>query len=418
MILVPTFIVLLLLGLPVGFVLIGTTLAYILLVGDARMIYALPQLAFSSLEVFDLLAIPLFVLLGEIMNEGGITRRLLDAAKAWLFRLRHSLAYVNLVTNLLLASILGSANAQIAIMGRVVVPEMERAGYSRGFAAALTAAAGLLGPIVPPSMVFIVYAVIAQVSIGSMFLGGILPGLLLFAAIAVLIWFTPVPVTAAPVTAPSSGLAATKNALAALLVPLMIVAGILSGAVTPTESAAVAVVVALLVGSFVFRELRLDQAPGILRRTAANSATVMFLIAAAKIFGWLLTYYAIPQQAAAFIQTLTGNATVFLLLVFVLLLLVGTVLEGIAALIILVPILQPIARGVYQIDPIHFGIVMCLTLILGLVTPPVGTGLYIAAAVAKVDIMRLSRIMLPFMLATALVILLVIFVPPLVTLHF
>ena len=188
--------------------------------------------------------------------------------------------------------------------------------------------------------------------------------------------------------------------------------------VTPTESAAVAVVVALLVGTVVFRELSLGQAPGILRRTAANSATVMFLIAAAKIFGWLLTYYTIPQQAAAFIQSLTSSPTVYLLLVFGLLLLVGTVLEGIAALIILVPILQPVARGVYQIDPIHFGIVMCLTLILGLVTPPVGTGLYIASAVAKVDIMRLSRIMLPFIVATAVVILVVIFVPQLVTLRF
>jgi TRAP-type transport system large permease protein len=418
MILVLTFIVLMLLGLPVGFVLIGTSLIYILLAGDVTMIYALPQIAFSSLEVFDLLAIPLFVLLGEIMNEGGITRRLLDATKAWLSRLRHSLAYVNLVTNLLLASILGSANAQIAIMGRVVVPEMERAGYSKGFAAALTAAAGLLGPIVPPSMVFIVYAVIAQVSIGSMFLGGIIPGLLLFAAIGALIWFTPAPASVASASEPESKLAATKDALAALLVPAMIVTGILSGAVTPTESAAVAVVIALLVGTTIYGELSVAQAPGILRRTAANSATVMFLIAAAKIFGWLLTYYAIPQQAAAFIQTLATSPTVFLLLVFALLLLVGTVLEGIAALIILVPILQPVARGVYQIDPIHFGIVMCLTLILGLVTPPVGTGLYIAAGVAKVDIMRLSRIMLPFMLATAAVILAVIFVPAIVTLRF
>ncbi|MCS6878843.1 MAG: TRAP transporter large permease [Geminicoccaceae bacterium] len=418
MILLATFVLLLVMGVPIGFVLVGTTVAFVLTTGNFALLEALPQLMFSSLEVFDLLAIPLFILLGEIMNDGGVTRRLLEATRSWVRGLPRSLAYVNLVTNLLLASILGSANAQIAIMSRVIVPEMERAGYRRDFATALTAAAGLLGPIVPPSMVFIIYGVIAQVSIGTLFIAGILPGLILFAVMCTLISFLPAAAEREASGTVASRRAASRDVLAALAVPAVIVGGILSGAVTPTESAVVASAIALLVGAFVYRELRWRHAPDILHRTAANSAIVMFLIATAKILGWILTYYQIPQQTADFMRSLTEDPTVYLLLVFGLLVLVGTVIEGIAALIILVPILLPVAQGVYGIDPVHFGIVVCLTLILGLLTPPVGTGLYIAAAVTGTDIVRLSRVLVPFLLATAAVIVLVVLVPPLVTLRF
>lgn len=418
MMLLAIFVLLLVMGVPIGFVLVGTTVAFVLSTGNIALVEALPQLMFSSLEVFELLGIPLFILLGEIMNDGGVTRRLLEATRSWVRGLPRSLAYVNLVTNLLLASILGSANAQIAVMSRVIVPEMERAGYRRDFATALTADAGLLGPIVPPSMVFIIYGVVAQVSIGTLFIAGILPGLILFAVMCALISFLPAAAEKGAPGTVASRRAATRDVLAALAVPAVVVGGILSGAVTPTESAVVASAIALLVGAFVYRELRWRHAPGILHRTAANSAIVMFLIATAKILGWILTYYQIPQQTADFMRSLTEDPTVYLLLVFDLLVLVGTVIEGIAALIILVPILLPVAQGVYGIDPVRFGIVVCLTLILGLLTTPVGTGLYIAAAVTGTDIVRLSRVLVPFLLTTAAVIVLVVLVPPLATLRF
>ncbi len=412
-----TFVVLLFLGMPIAFVLVAATLAFAASAGNWRLLDSLPQVLFSSLEIFDLLAIPLFILLGELMNEGGITRRIVDAARAWLRWVPHSLAHVSLLANLMLSSIMGSATAQIAIMSRVMVPAMERDGYDKTFAAALTTAAGLLGPIIPPSMVFIIYGVIGQVSIGAMFLGGILPGLLLFAflagatALGARRWHQG-PAAAEP---GESLWTATGDALLTLSIPLAIVGGISLGIVTPTESAAVAILLALVIGGVLHKELKLSMAGAILGRTARTTATVLLLIAAAKVFGWVLTFNQVPQAAAAFLQSLTDSPTVFMLLVFVFLMAVGMILDGIAALIILVPILLPIAQGTYGIDPVHFGIMTCLTLTLGLLTPPVGAGLYIASALTGTGIGPLSRQVAPFVGLTAVTILLLIGLPWLTT---
>ncbi|SDN80596.1 TRAP transporter, DctM subunit [Halomonas shengliensis] len=411
------FLLLMLLGMPIAFVLLGATFTFIIASGNFRLLENLPQVIFGSLEVFDLLAIPLFILLGEIMNEGGITRRIITAARAWFAWVPHSIAYVSLTSNLMLASIMGSATAQIAIMSRVMTPEMERDGYDKGFAAALTAGAGLLGPIIPPSMVFIIYGVIAQVSIGAMFMGGIIPGLVLFLLISGLIALV-------ARRAHRSGGAekrriplwgATRGALLTLSIPLVIVGGIAFGVVTPTESAAVATLMALILGGLFFRELRWGQFPGVLARTARNTAIVLFLIAAAKAFSWVLVYNQIPQQVAGLMQGTTESPVVFMLLVFVMLILVGMVLDGIAALIILVPILLPVAQQSYGIDPIHFGIVTCMTLSLGLLTPPVGAGLYVASAISNVSLPRITKWIFPFVLAACLVILATIFSPGLVS---
>lgn len=413
MITASAFVILLALGMPVAFVLIGATFAFIASSGAWGMLDSLPQVLFSSIEIFDLLAIPLFVLLGELMNEGGITRRIIAAARAWLQWVPHSLAYVSLLANLMLSSIMGSATAQIAIMSRVIVPEMEKDGYDRSFATSLTAAAGLLGPIIPPSMVFIIFGVIGQVSIGAMFIGGILPGLLLFALLCGVIalgarrWRKDVSGDAVRVDLWK----ATGAALLTLSIPLAIVGGISLGIVTPTESAAVAIVLAVLIGGGIYRELHLSHAPEILGRTARTTATVLLLIAAAKVFGWVLTFNQVPQMAASLMQAMTSDPTMFMLLVFVFLMIVGMVLDGIAALIILVPILLPIAQNTYGIDPVHFGIMTCLTLTLGLLTPPVGAGLYIASALTNTNIVALSRRVLPFIAVTCAAILLIIFFP-------
>jgi tripartite ATP-independent transporter DctM subunit len=409
------FLILLLLRVPIGFVLLGSSIVFIFASGNLRLLAATPQILFNGLEVYGLLAIPLFIFLGEIMNEGGITGRLITAARVWLRRVPNELSFVSLFSNLMLASILGSATAQIAVMSRIMVPSMEEAGYPRPYAAAITAAGGLLGPIIPPSMAFIMYGVVSQVSIGRLFIGGIIPGLLLFTFMCVYIALRGS--TAAgvePVATQEAGGGrwhATRNALLSLSIPAIIVGGIAFGIVTPTESAALAIFAAILLGALVFGELKWRSIPGILERTTVNSALVFFLIVSANIFGFVLIYNQIPNQIAAVVQGFTQNPTVFLVLVFLLLVLVGIVLDAFAALIILVPILLPMAQNSYGIDPIHFGVVVCLTLMLGLLTPPVGAGLYVAAATSRVEIMSLSRALLPFFLIAALVILVVIFFP-------
>ncbi|APZ53443.1 TRAP transporter large permease [Salipiger abyssi] len=409
------FLGLMLIGMPIAFVLIGATLAFVAFSGNVAILSAIPQIAFGSVENFDLLAIPLFVLLGEIMNESGLTRRIILAVRVWLTRVPHNLVIVNLISNLALAAIMGSATAQMAVMSRVVVPEMERDGYKRGYAAGLTASAGLLGPIIPPSMVFIIYGVIAQVSIAEMFTAGIMPGLMLFVfMVSIAMWqagrnHNPLAAGAGLPDIPRWK--ATLPGLATLLIPLTIVGGISAGIFTPTESAAAAIVVALIFGGLIFRELSLRSIPAIIDRTVINSAIVLFLIMAAKIFGWVLTYNQIPQAVAAFITSLSDDPIIFMLLIMVALTAVGMFLDGIAALIILTPILLPVATMQYGIDPIQFGVMMSLTLVLGLLTPPVGTGLYIAAALSKVPILTLSRLVVPYVLATVLVILSVIFIP-------
>ncbi|NAZ36663.1 TRAP transporter large permease [Rubellimicrobium sp. CFH 75288] len=410
-----SFVVLLASGMPVAFVLIATTFVFLFMTGRLPVLDAVPQIAFGSIETFDLLAIPLFVMLGEIMNEGGLTRRIFRAARAWLTQIRHDLPLVNLVANLALAAIMGSATAQIAVMSRTVVPEMERAGYDRGYSAAVTASAGLLGPIIPPSMILIIFGVIAQVSIADMFRAGIVPGLILFALVLTLTLWQAArnqrAGAAAGRPAEASRVRASLPGLATMVIPLVIVGGISFGVFTPTESAAVAIVVALVLGGPVFGDLRWKSLPAILDRTVTNTAIVLFLIMAAKVFGWVLTFNQIPQAVAAFIASLTGDPTIFMVLVMLALIVVGMVLDGIAALIIMVPILLPVAVSSYGIDPVQFGIMVSMTLVLGLLTPPVGVGLYIAAAIADVPITRLSRLVAPYVLAAILVILIVILVP-------
>lgn len=410
-----SFAALLLTGMPIAFVLIGATFVFLAMEGRLPVLGALPQIAFGSVETFDLLAIPLFVMLGEIMNEGGLTRRIVRAARAWLVRVPHDLAVVNLTANLALAAIMGSATAQMAVMTRTMVPEMERAGYDRGYATALTASAGLLGPIIPPSMMFISFGVVAQVSIADMFRAGIVPGLVLFALmLGLALWQAARnhdEARSQEVPFEGGRWRATLPGLATMAIPAVIIGGISWGVFTPTESAAVAIVVALVLGGLVFRDLSWKSFPAMLDRTVTNTAIMLFLIMTAKIFGWVLTYNQVPQAVAAFIASLTADPTVFMILIMLTLIGVGMFLDGIAALIIMVPILLPVATGTFGIDPIQFGVMVSLTLILGLLTPPVGAGLYIAAAISGVPVTRLSRLVAPYVLASIAVILLVILVP-------
>ena len=408
---------LLFLGLPIALVLAMVALVYIYASGNPVLYLSFPQQLFAGLENYGLLAIPLFLAVGELMNEGGITRRLVALASVFVGHLRGGLAYINILANMFLASIMGSANAQVAVMAQVMVPEMEKKGYSRGFATATTCAGALLAPVIPPSMLFVIFGVLAQISIGDMFIAGIVPGLLMAFAficvIALLGYRYKYP--------PGERLSRKQKlrnigaAIPSLLVPIVMIGGILGGITTPTEAAAVGGLTAVLVGRFAHHEIRFDRMGDMLLRVAVNSAVVLALVAAAGVFGWVIVFEKIPQQLAVLLQQITTDPFTFMLLVTALLLAVGTVIDGIAALILLVPILLPVATQVYGINPYHFGVVICINLTLGLLTPPVGTALYVAARVTGATPAEILRPLMPFLVATLLILILLCWQPYLVT---
>jgi len=398
----------LLIAVPVALVLALTAIWYIWESGNTVLYDSFAQKMFSGLENYGLLAIPLFMLTGEMMNEGGMTRRLINAARVFVGGFRGGLAYINLLANMFMAAIIGSATAQISVMARAMTPEMEKEGYDKGFAAATTAAGGLLAPVIPPSMMFVIYGVLAQIPIGDMFLAGILPGLLMAAAFGAVVfvvglasgfpkgaWFTR-----------REAFSALLFCLPAALIPLAIIGGILFGIATPTESAAIASLIAFLVGWLVYGELKPKAILEMFKRTAVNASMIVFMIATANVFGWVIIYEALPQKLAALITSITSDPFLFLLIVNLVLLFVGMLIDGIAAVILISPILLPIAMNDYGISPYQFGVVMCINLVLGLLTPPVGVGLYITSSMSGVSPGRILKSLWPFLLAVAVILIL------------
>ncbi len=402
------FLATLFLSVPVAIVLVVTAIWYIWESGNTVLYDSFAQKMFASLENYGLLAIPLFMLTGELMNEGGMTKRLINMARVFVGGFRGGMAYINLLANMFMAAIIGSATAQIAVMSRAMVPAMEEEGYDKGFAAATTAAGGLLAPVIPPSMMFVIYGVLAQVPIGEMFLAGVIPGVLLAGAFALVItvigWSQQFP-KGTWMSRRDAGYALLQS-LPAMLIPVAIIGGVLFGIATPTESAAIASLIAFLVGWLFYRELKPSHIAGIFRRTAINASMIIFMIAAAGVFGWVIIYEEVPQKMAALITTITSDPFVFLLIVNVALLVIGMVIDGIAAIILITPILLPIATGSYDISPYQFGVVMCLNLTLGLLTPPVGIGLYIASSMSNTPPGAILKSLWPFLLAVAIVLIL------------
>ncbi len=412
------FLATLLLSVPVAIVLAITAIWYIWESGNTVLYDSFAQKMFGGLENYGLLAIPLFMLTGELMNEGGMTRRLVALARVFVGGFRGGLAYINLLANMFMAAIIGSATAQIAVMSRAMVPAMEEEGYSKGFAAATTAAGGLLAPVIPPSMMFVIFGVLAQIPIGDMFIAGIIPGLLLAGAFALVIaligWSQQFP--KGVWMSRGDAVQALIAALPALLIPVSIIGGILFGIATPTESAAIASLIAFLVGWLIYGDLKPQNLGEMFKRTASNASMILFMIAAASVFGWVIIYEEIPQQLAGLITSITSDPFMFLLIVNLALLLVGMVIDGIAAIILITPILLPIATGSYDISPYQFGVVVCLNLVLGLLTPPVGIGLYIASSMSGTNPGAILKSLWPFLIAVATVLILLSYLPSLSTL--
>jgi C4-dicarboxylate transporter DctM subunit len=407
-----------LVGVPIGLCLCMTAAVYIWATGNTLLFASFPVQLFGGVDNYGLISIPLFVLIGEVMNGGGITRRIINMTLAFVGAMKGGLAYVNLFANMFVSSILGSATAQVAIMAQMMVPEMERKGYDKTFAAGLTAYAGMLGPIIPPSIMFVVYSVLAQVPVGDMLAAGMLPGILLTAIFCIVIalmgWFA-YDYPRADVMTLRQRFRIVLGALPTLSIPFIVVGSIMVGIANATEAAAVGVVAAVLVGRYWIGDLKLSALPLMLLKSGIYSAVVLLLVAAAAVFSWVLVYGMVPQKVAAWVQTMASDPITFMLLVNVILLVIGTVIDGAPGLIMTVPILLPIATEVYGIDPIHFGVVVTVNLVLGFLSPPVGLCFFVASAVTGAKPGRMFIVTLPFFFASCVLLVLLSIFPVLST---
>lgn len=405
---------LMLAAVPVAFALALSVLVTVLWVGGISPMIVVQQIQ-AGVDSLLLLAIPFFLLAGDLMSLGGMTDRLLGFANAVLGRFRGGLAMSNVAASTLMAGISGSAVADTSAVGRVLIPAMIRAGYAPGFAAALTAAANIVGPIIPPSITFIIIGVLTNLSVTRLFIAGIVPGLLYSAAmLGMAYWISRA--RGYPIHGRSNWREvwqAFLKAFFALLMPVWVVVGIRSGIFNVTECSAVAVFYALFVGLFVYRELTLTLIVRALVRTARTTAVIMLVIGAAQAVSWFLAYHSIPQQLAAWITQVAGEPWMFLLLVNVLLLLVGTFLENAPALVMLVPVLFPVSQSL-GIDPIHFCMIASINLVIGLITPPVAICLSLGALMAQCPPREATREVMPFFATAIGVLLLLTYVPALV----
>ncbi|WP_138471856.1 TRAP transporter large permease [Poseidonocella sp. HB161398] len=407
------FILLLISGIPIVLALGIAALLAIELTTTAP-VSIVAQRIYGGLNSFSLMAIPFFVASGLLMEAGGIARRFVALASALVGWITGSLYLVSIVTGAGLAAISGSGSADTAAIGSVMIPEMKKRRYDIDLAAAVIAAAGSLASVIPPSIVMIVIAITASQSIGGMFLGGIVPGVLIMAGLMTGCWLFARSQGEAGRDREAFSLGklgrAFLDALPGLAIPVVIIGGITGGIFTATEAACIALFATLAISLFVYREITLADVPAILLRAVGLSATVLIIIATASVFTWIIASTGFPALLKDWLTGITGNAIVFLLIVNVLLLFVGMFMESISAILILLPILLPVAQS-FGIDPMQFGIVVALNLSIGLITPPYGICLYVASAVAGRRIEQVSRrVWLPFLCMLA-VLMLVTFVP-------
>jgi tripartite ATP-independent transporter DctM subunit len=398
-------------GTALAFVFGGAAVLSFIVLDNTRYLAVLPQKIFSQIDVFSLLAMPLFILAGEIMNRGGVTKALIDLSMSLVGRLRGGLGHVNIMTSVFFAGVSGSAIADAAALSNTLVPEMKSRGYSDTYAGAITAASAVIGPIVPPSIILIFYGAVMQTSVTALFMAGILPGLLLavalFATNAVAAHIGNHPKMAREDIIPIK--TSLLHGLPALLMPIIIVGGIVFGLMTPTEAASVAVLAAAFAGWY-YRSLSFHAILESFRRTAMLSGSIFMILAAVAALGHIASLERVPEAIAALVSDMGLGPLQYLLVLNVLFILVGMVLDIPVALALLVPLLAPaaIAQG---IDPVHLGIVICYNLCIGLITPPLGGCLLIVSTVTGTNYWQLARAVMPFVIIEILVLGLLILVP-------
>lgn len=410
----PAFLVFLMIGLPVFFALLFAPGVMLWLSGQERDLVLLYRNMYNGMDSFPLMAIPFFMLAGELMNRGGITLRLVEFSQACVGHFRAGLAQVNILSSMLFAGLSGSAVADTSALGSMLIPAMEREGYTRRFSAAVTAASSVIGPIIPPSGIMIIYAYVMEQSVAALFLAGVVPGVLVGLGLMIVTNViarrrTDFPPLRRRATWGEKGQASLK-AFFPLLTPVIILGGILGGAFTPTEASAVAVAYAAIVSLFVLREMTWRDLPEVLMRAALASSVVLLLVGAAMAFKTVVALSHAPETLADFILTLSENPLILLLLINMLLFIVGMFLDAGPAIIILGPILGPIFTSL-GVDPVHFAMIMSVNLTVGLATPPMGLVLFVASSVSGERVETIARAILPFLAVEVLVIGLITYVP-------
>ncbi|TCK30897.1 C4-dicarboxylate transporter DctM subunit [Ancylobacter aquaticus] len=408
------FAVLLVLNMPVSFAL-AVASALALLYGGLPLALVVQKMT-AAMDSFVLLAVPFFLLAGHLMARSGIARDIIDFADTLVGWMRGGLAHANIGAGMLMGGMTGSAVAEASSTGGALIPPMLKKGYGAPFTAAVTAAASTISVVIPPSIPMIVFAVVTGVSVGDLFIAGIVPGILMTLALMVTAWLIAVRQGYQRGPRPTLGsiARATRASVWGLLMPVVIIGSIRYGIATPTEASVVAVVYGVLVGRYVYRTIAWRDLPGIILDSAVTTGIVMLMIAAASVYGLIVTREQIPQAAAQFILELTNNPQLVLLLILCVYLIAGMLLDLAANIIILVPVLWPLVKRL-DIDPVQFGVVTVIGLAIGLITPPVGACLFVTCGIAKTDLLRGSRAAAPFIVALIAVVLLIIAVPGIAT---
>lgn len=403
-------------GVPICFAFAGVSVVGLLLIGN-NPINVIPQGLFGGMNSFTILAIPFFVFAGELMNYGGITRRLVRFSTLLIGRMKASLAQVNIVASMFFGGITGSAVADTSSVGGMLIPAMIEEGYDPDFSVAVTASSSVIGPIIPPSIVMVVYGATVSTSIGAMFLGGIIPGILVGLALMAVVALMARKHDFPRRTERFSRKEAVEIILAAIFpmgMPLIILGGILSGIFTPSEAGAVSAAYSLVVGAFITRGRIFKAIPRMLLKTAKTTAGILFIMGNAMIISRIFAYLRVQQSLGLFVSTYLDNKILFLIFVNILLLFMGMFMEGSATIILLAPILAPIAASL-GIHPVQFGLIMCMNAVIGNATPPVGVCLFIGCDIGRIKLWEGAKKIAPFILAEILVLLMVSYIPALTT---
>ncbi|MBM4314575.1 MAG: TRAP transporter large permease [Deltaproteobacteria bacterium] len=410
-----TFVVAMLMGVPIAFILGLIPLGYLVFFSNMPLT-VIGQTLFNGADSYILLAIPFFISASILMNRTGITRDLINFANLIVGRLPGSLAQVNIVSSMIFAGITGAAVADAAALGGILIPAMKEEGYSSSYSAAVTATSSIIGPIIPPSIIMVIYGSITGDSIGALFMAGFVPGIMVGVSLMIVALYYAIrdkhPRRMTGYTLKESA-GIVRNALLAIMMPVIIIGGILSGKFTPTEAAAIACAYAFIVGFFIYRQLTVKELIDSLKEGAITSAAILLIIAAAKLFGLMMSIEALPQQIAEVFMSISTNKYVFLLIVNIFLLFMGMIMETGANVILLAPILIPIAIQ-YGIHPLHFALVVLVNVNIGLVTPPLGVCLFVVAPIAKTSYENVVSKIFPFLMAEVTVLFLITYIPELI----
>lgn len=405
----------LIVGMPVAYGLILAPMTTFLASGQTVFLPMIPQRLFAGINQSPLLALPLFILAGELMNRGGITQRIVKFSGLLVGRFRGGLAHVNIMASMLFAGLSGSAVADTSALGSMLVPAMEKDGYKKDFSAAVTAASSVIGPIIPPSIIMVVYAYVMNMPVGSLFAAGIVPGLLIGLSLMGVTAFYAIKYDFPQHKQRYSWKEITNIVIQAslpLMTPVIILGGIVGGIFSPTEAAAVAVGYAFFISFFILRTITLKDMPDILKKAGLTSANIMFMVAAAVVFAWITSISQVPAKLASEILSITDNKYLLLFMANIILLFIGMFLDAGPAILILGPILMPIMTQA-GVDPLHFALVMCVNLSIGLATPPFGLVLFVISSISGVKIEKVAKAMLPFLAVQIFVIFLLSYCPPL-----